>query len=78
MLVNGQHVDTPLLVNTGIVTAYSIKHAMKAIEESQKPPSPPKGLPPGTVSELLGHSTLGMTRRYANLVKADLQGSKSG
>lgn len=42
VLVNGQHVDTPLLVNTGIVTAYSITHIMKAIEESQKPPSPAK------------------------------------
>lgn len=33
VLVNGQHVDTPLLVNTGIVTAYSIQHAMKAIKD---------------------------------------------
>ena len=39
VIVNGQHVDTPVLVNTGIATAYSIKHAMKAIEDSQEQPS---------------------------------------
>lgn len=36
ILVNGQQVDTQLLVNTGILLSYSITHAMKAIEESQK------------------------------------------
>ncbi len=36
VLINGQHVDTQLLVNTGILVAYSIEHAMKAIEASQK------------------------------------------
>jgi hypothetical protein len=45
VLVNGQHVDTPILVNTGIVTAYSIEHAMKAIEESQRQPTTAKSLP---------------------------------
>jgi hypothetical protein len=36
VLINGQHVDTQLLVNSGILVAYSVAHAMKAIEESQK------------------------------------------
>lgn len=36
ILVNGQHVDTQLLVNTGILIAFSIDHAMKAIQVSQK------------------------------------------
>ena len=35
-IVHGKHVDTPFLVNSGILVAYSITHAMKAIEESQK------------------------------------------
>lgn len=35
ILVNGQHVDTQLLVNTGILVGYSIKHAMDAIVASQ-------------------------------------------
>jgi hypothetical protein len=38
VLVNGQHVDTQLLVNSGILVGYSIRHAMRAIEDSQKPP----------------------------------------
>jgi S1-C subfamily serine protease len=38
VLINGQHVDTQLLVNTGILVGYSIEHAMKAIEESDKHP----------------------------------------
>jgi S1-C subfamily serine protease len=38
VLINGAHVDTQLLVNSGILVAYSIEHAMKAIEESQKQP----------------------------------------
>ena len=38
VVVNGQHLDTQLLVNTGILTSYSIKHAMDAIAESQKQP----------------------------------------
>jgi hypothetical protein len=38
VLINGEHVDTQLLVNSGILIAYSIDHAMKAIEESQKHP----------------------------------------
>jgi S1-C subfamily serine protease len=40
VLINGEHVDTQLLVNSGILVAYSIDHAMKAIEESQKQPQP--------------------------------------
>jgi S1-C subfamily serine protease len=36
IVVNGQHVDTNLMVNSGILVGYSIEHAMKAIEESQK------------------------------------------
>lgn len=35
-VVNGQPVDTQILVNSGILVAYSIDHAMKAIEDSQK------------------------------------------
>jgi hypothetical protein len=38
VLINGQHVDTQILVNTGILVAYSIDHAVKAIEESSKQP----------------------------------------
>jgi hypothetical protein len=37
-MINGQEVDTQLLVNSGILVGYSIQHAMKAIEESQKQP----------------------------------------
>ena len=36
VVVNGQHLDTQLLVNTGILTAYSIKHAMDAIANSRR------------------------------------------
>lgn len=36
VLINGQHVDTQLLVNTGILVGYSITHALDAIKESQK------------------------------------------
>jgi S1-C subfamily serine protease len=36
VLINGQHVDTQILVNTGILVAYSMEHAMKAIEESNR------------------------------------------
>jgi len=36
VIVNGQHVETQLLVNTGILVGYSIEHAMTAIEQSQK------------------------------------------
>lgn len=39
VLINGQHVDTQILVNTGILVAYSIKHAIKAIEDSSKLPT---------------------------------------
>jgi S1-C subfamily serine protease len=35
VLVNGQHVDTQLLVNTGILVGYSIDHAMQAIRDSE-------------------------------------------
>jgi S1-C subfamily serine protease len=34
--VNGQQVDTNVLVNSGILTAYSIQHAVDAIEAAQK------------------------------------------
>ena len=34
--VNGQPVDTQLLVNSGILIAYSIKHADEAIEADDK------------------------------------------
>jgi hypothetical protein len=37
-VINGEEVDTQLLVNSGILVGYSIDHAMKAIEESQKQP----------------------------------------
>ena len=36
VLVNGQQLDTNVLVNSGILTAYSIKHAIDAIEAAQK------------------------------------------
>lgn len=39
-VVNGQPVDTQILVNSGILVGYSIDHAMKAIEESQKRAQP--------------------------------------
>lgn len=37
VLVNGQHMDTQWLVNSGILIAYSIKHANEAIEADDKP-----------------------------------------
>ena len=42
VFVNGQHVDTNLLVNSGILVGYSISHAMKAIEENEKQPKAAK------------------------------------
>jgi len=36
VLVNGQHVDTQLLVNSGILVGYSIEHAIQAIERDKK------------------------------------------
>ena len=36
ILVNGVQVDTNLLVNSGILIAYSIKHAIQAIEKDQE------------------------------------------
>jgi hypothetical protein len=35
-LINGQPVDTQILVNSGILVSYSIEHAIKAIEANQK------------------------------------------
>ncbi len=35
VIVNGQHVDTQLLVNSGILVGYSIRHAVDTIEQSQ-------------------------------------------
>jgi hypothetical protein len=35
VLVNGTHVDTNILVNSGILIAYSIKHAVQAINNIQ-------------------------------------------
>ena len=34
-LVNGQHVDTQLLVNSGILIGYSIEHAIQAIDQGK-------------------------------------------
>ena len=34
MMINGQQVDTNLLVNSGILVSYSIRHAIDAIEKS--------------------------------------------
>jgi len=36
VMVNGEQHDTQLLVNSGILVAYSIEHAMKAIQDNQK------------------------------------------
>ena len=36
VVINGQHVDTQLLVNSGILIAYSIKHAIDEIEADDK------------------------------------------
>lgn len=38
VIVNGQHVDTQLLVNSGILVGYSIVHVTRALEESRKQP----------------------------------------
>jgi hypothetical protein len=35
VVINGQHVDTQFLVNTGILVGYSIDHAMAAIRDSE-------------------------------------------
>lgn len=35
ILVNGEHVDTQLLVNSGILVGYSIRHAIQAIEKER-------------------------------------------
>jgi hypothetical protein len=35
VLINGQHVDTQLLVNSGILVGYGIEHAIQAIERGQ-------------------------------------------
>ena len=36
VLINGQHADTPLLVNSGILIGYSIDHAIQAIERAKQ------------------------------------------
>jgi len=36
VLVNGQHVDTRLLVNSGILVGYGIEHAIQTIEQSKQ------------------------------------------
>ena len=41
-IVNGQQVDTQLLVNSGILISYSIDHAMKAIKDSRAQAQPAK------------------------------------
>lgn len=33
VIINGQHNDTPLLVNSGILIAYNVRHAIQAIEQ---------------------------------------------
>ena len=35
VLINGQHVDTQLLVNSGILVGYGINHAIQAIKQSR-------------------------------------------
>jgi hypothetical protein len=35
ILVNGEHADTNLLVNSGILVGYSIEHAIQAVEKGQ-------------------------------------------
>lgn len=37
VLVNGQHVDTNLLVNSGILVGYSVTHAIQAIKQEPCP-----------------------------------------
>src|ERR1700732_1806157 len=36
VLVNGVHVETQLLVNSGILVGYSVTHAIQAIDQNQK------------------------------------------
>ena len=36
IVINGQQIDTNILVNSGILVGYSIKHAVQAIETDQK------------------------------------------
>jgi len=36
VLVNGEQVDSPILVNSGILIGYSIKHALQAMEDGSK------------------------------------------
>jgi hypothetical protein len=36
MVINGAQVDTNVLVNSGILVGYSIKHAIQAIENDQE------------------------------------------
>jgi hypothetical protein len=36
VLVNGVHMDTQLLVNSGILIGYSIQHALQAIDKGQE------------------------------------------
>lgn len=36
-IINGQHVDTQLLVNSGILVGYSIDHAIQAIDKADAP-----------------------------------------
>lgn len=36
-MVNGTAVDTPILVNSGILIGYSIHHAIQAIEKAAQP-----------------------------------------
>jgi hypothetical protein len=38
VVVNGQAVDVPILVNSGILIGYSIEHAIEAIEQGQAHP----------------------------------------
>jgi S1-C subfamily serine protease len=38
VLINGEQVDTNILVNSGILVGYSINHAIQAVEEGQKQP----------------------------------------
>jgi hypothetical protein len=33
-VINGQQVDTNILINSGIIVSYSVRHAIDAIEKS--------------------------------------------
>ena len=37
LLVNGQQIDTNVLVNSGILTAYSISHVIETLTASTQP-----------------------------------------